>query len=518
MSSLIDNWRIYMGQLKDWLAGSPTGGPNGDGKYPLTDSSGTTYYVACPAAMEGTVAGTVGSAEAHAADALAASLVASGARVDALAAQAVTLSYRDAAIAARDLASTYASTAGTHAANALVYKNQAEAAASSVTTKEAAVLAAAIEVEADRVAADAARVAAQTAAAAAATFDPANFYTKTAADARYRLQSTTVTWGELSGKPTTFTPSAHTHAWADITSGKPTTLGGYGITDPVVLTTAAPQFTGGEIRIQGYAGNAASGVLRLGSGSGYIWYNPSGVFEFNHAAGTSYLNAAGGIWTSGNFNPANYQPYRPEVREVAETITDWNNAVNNGWYMASGGLNAPAAFAGSWVMGKVTRHNADWLQQEVWVFTGNADGARWRRHKTGGTWGAWTADIIVGAINAGNIVGRDITASRGDGTGVIFLNAAQNKYLYFDNTKYVLPGADLAVDGQVRGTSLTPTNANGATLTGNYGGIQANGFFYTTSGHQQLTADSAAWVRAPRIFVGGSDPGAKAADGDIWIP
>lgn len=38
-------------------------------------------------------------------------------------------------------------------------------------------------------------------------------------------------WADLVNKPATWAPSPHTHAWADIVSGKPTTLAGYGITD-----------------------------------------------------------------------------------------------------------------------------------------------------------------------------------------------------------------------------------------------------------------------------------------------
>jgi hypothetical protein len=38
-------------------------------------------------------------------------------------------------------------------------------------------------------------------------------------DTRYRLNSGTVPWGSISGLPGTFTPSAHVHAAADITSG-----------------------------------------------------------------------------------------------------------------------------------------------------------------------------------------------------------------------------------------------------------------------------------------------------------
>jgi hypothetical protein len=39
-----------------------------------------------------------------------------------------------------------------------------------------------------------------------------------------------VSWDGITGKPTTFAPSAHSQDWSTIT-GKPTTVGGYGITD-----------------------------------------------------------------------------------------------------------------------------------------------------------------------------------------------------------------------------------------------------------------------------------------------
>lgn len=50
-------------------------------------------------------------------------------------------------------------------------------------------------------------------------------------DARWSLLAHTHAYSSLTGIPATFTPSSHTHAWADITSGNPTTIAGYGITD-----------------------------------------------------------------------------------------------------------------------------------------------------------------------------------------------------------------------------------------------------------------------------------------------
>ena len=45
-------------------------------------------------------------------------------------------------------------------------------------------------------------------------------------------------WSDLNGVPSTFTPATHNQAWSTITS-TPTTLAGYGITDPVVLTSSS---------------------------------------------------------------------------------------------------------------------------------------------------------------------------------------------------------------------------------------------------------------------------------------
>jgi hypothetical protein len=42
---------------------------------------------------------------------------------------------------------------------------------------------------------------------------------------------TSLAWSKLTGVPSTFEPSAHVHSWSEITTGKPTTLSGYGISD-----------------------------------------------------------------------------------------------------------------------------------------------------------------------------------------------------------------------------------------------------------------------------------------------
>lgn len=78
------------------------------------------------------------------------------------------------------------------------------------------------------------------------------------------------------------------------------------------------------------------------------------------------------------------------LRANAAIVTDWNDANQNGWYMASGAANAPTADT-TWYQGPVEAHNATWVTQTVFAFTadGAADTRTWRRERNSGTWGAW---------------------------------------------------------------------------------------------------------------------------------
>jgi hypothetical protein len=77
LSDLVDFWSSFNEEYKDWLGGTVAGGPGADGKYPLTDYTGTESLVDCPAKLSDTVGGYAndasGSAAAAAASAAAAS-------------------------------------------------------------------------------------------------------------------------------------------------------------------------------------------------------------------------------------------------------------------------------------------------------------------------------------------------------------------------------------------------------------------------------------------------------------
>lgn len=51
IAAMVAKWAVREDQYDDWLGGSPNGGPNGDGKYPLTDSKGVTRLVESPARL-----------------------------------------------------------------------------------------------------------------------------------------------------------------------------------------------------------------------------------------------------------------------------------------------------------------------------------------------------------------------------------------------------------------------------------------------------------------------------------
>lgn len=71
--------------------------------------------------------------------------------------------------------------------------------------------------------------------------------------------------------------------------------------------------------------------------------------------------------------------------------------------------------------------------------------------------------------------------------------------------------------GQMAANSLTTQSNGGAYLSGNGSGIQHNGPAYFASQLNRLYANGGGWLNTVRIFVQGSDPGAAAGEGDLWI-
>lgn len=76
----------------------------------------------------------------------------------------------------------------------------------------------------------------------------------------------------------------------------------------------------------------------------------------------------------------------------AQDISDWNLALDDGWFMGNDRPNAPAA--GRWFLGLVLAHNDQYVVQTLVDFTNaqvktGAIGGAWRRIRTTDGWGAW---------------------------------------------------------------------------------------------------------------------------------
>lgn len=115
--------------------------------------------------------------------------------------------------------------------------------------------------------------------------------------------ATTGAYADLSGIPSTFSPSAHTQAWSTITA-TPTTLGGYGITDGVTTSTLASYATTASVT----AGLATKFNAPSGTAAQYV--RGDGALATLPAAGTGTVTSitagtglsGGTITTSGTIS------------------------------------------------------------------------------------------------------------------------------------------------------------------------------------------------------------------------
>lgn len=189
VTALLSSWNEREREFRDWLAGTATGGPNGDGKYPLTNANGDTFLVDCPAKLADTVAGPAGvslgaqeAAEEALAQAVNQALQATQQNTAAASARALTQQLRDEAEVFRDEAAASNAAAGAARSGAEAARDTATARANAAATSETNAGLSQITASQQATAAQAARVAAEVARdqaqAAAASINPATLATK----------------------------------------------------------------------------------------------------------------------------------------------------------------------------------------------------------------------------------------------------------------------------------------------------------------------------------------------------
>jgi len=108
-----------------------------------------------------------------------------------------------------------------------------------------------------------------------------------------------------------------------------------------------------------------------------------------------------------------------------------------------------------------------------------------------------TAGAIVARDGSGAFAAQDITATRGNGTGVVFLGGG-SRYVFYDGTNYVMPSANLFVNGVQAVTnsgtwaiSITGNAATATNTTQSFANNWNTDFSNTPAGSTKLAGDTA---------------------------
>lgn len=187
-----------------------------------------------------------------------------------------------------------------------------------------------------------------------------------------------------------YAAASHVHAIADV-SGLQTALNSRVLNGSTVTFGGANTFrfttSGGKNYVQSGDGSGTGGWLNLvfapySSGVPYGEITPDGFV--GKGGGLTELNAS-------NLNAGTVPDARLPARigPTAQSISDWNSATSNGWYMSSTAANAPT---GGWLIGHTENHGAaGWCTQTVHAFSGDTEGdtKTYRREQNNGAWGSW---------------------------------------------------------------------------------------------------------------------------------
>ena len=210
----------------------------------------------------------------------------------------------------------------------------------------------------------------------------------------------------IKNKPASFPPASHTHTKAQI-SDMPTKLSQF-TNDPGYLTSA-------DIDTSQNHTHANKGILdTLTQAMLDKWNTVSNKVDKVSGKGLStndftaaLLSKLNGIAEGANkyTHPASHpasmiteDSTHRFLTDFCKTITDWNSAAANGFYMGNDAANAPST---GWYFGRVTAHNANYLYQEVYQFTASADARavpKYIRVKSNAAWGSWSNVTVAAAV------------------------------------------------------------------------------------------------------------------------
>ncbi|MFF5993476.1 pyocin knob domain-containing protein [Lysinibacillus sp. KU-BSD001] len=139
-----------------------------------------------------------------------------------------------------------------------------------------------------------------------------------------------------------------------------------------------------------FEGNGNLLVLETGTGAVMQFYNPL------HSSDSYFRTYDGVGWTSWVLHLKSTDLTIGRVGLHCSQISDWNNALENGWYMGTRTHNSPVdnPEADTWFMGEVISHNQLYVIQKVYQFT-DPNRTTYVRSKLNGVWTAWREESWI---------------------------------------------------------------------------------------------------------------------------
>ena len=232
----------------------------------------------------------------------------------------------------------------------------------------------------------------------------------------------------------------------------------------VVARDSSGNFSAGTITatLSGSSTSATTATNLAGGAANQIPYQTG-------SGATSFITAASGTNTVLNFNGSAFSWSTGTISGVP--LGSNLNSLTAGTYLTGTAYNGSAAQ--TWTVNAASANTASTVVARdasgnfsastiTASLSGNATTATTATNQSGGTvnatTGAFSSNVTIG--------GGDLTVYRAGGTtGVLYLNSAQNRYLYWNSSTYELAGAELNINGN-RALNAGNYNSYAPTLTG----------------------------------------------------